>query len=585
VDLRSLPIPVRLVLAVSVPALALLVLVGFQVREQGERADAATEELSRTDALETLTAVQTANVLPELATLRQRVDRSGGGSFLTDLLIDSMWQQLVAEYVAADESRSELSSEAARFVGPEATAAFEAQRGAVGALVTAIGDGQGLTDDLIAAATDTRNDADLALARIAADSTSSAWIIYVGAIDAGRSVVAEYAYVSATLIGLDVADEDRLAEFGGIRTNATERVVMGLDPDLQQQVEAVLDSDELAEWETAVTAARAVAGGRADPWSILDVGMLTEPAFALQREILVITDEAVDRVRSGLLETQADAVGQRRTLLILTGLLLAVTVILTVLILRSVLSPLRKLSRRVADLAEGRIDGPRIDHGRKDSLAQLGDTIEDVADGLRHLGQQFEAMVEGDLDAASLATPAPGLVGQFVQDWVQEVREASGNLKAEATLDELTGLLNRRGLSDQLGRMAGGPEIGVVYIDLDKFKAVNDVYGHRHGDAVLKVVARRLMGFVRDDDPVCRLGGDEFVLLVTGVTREDMPIFISRLELGLSEPISFEGTVHQVGCSIGVGWLGPGDLLEPVLEEADKRMLKAKADNPDRIPR
>ncbi len=572
-------------MAVSVPVVALLIAIGFQVNARSVTAREATDELTRIETLETLATLQTASVLPDLGVLRQEMSAEGNGSFLIEMVVSGYGEMLGGAYLGADDARAEMSVAASGNITAEAEQVFDRQRETSEALLETFVGGQPLTDELIADAELARMEADLAFAELAVGSASDAWITYIGAIDAGRSTAVEYAYVMSSLIGLGAIDEARLAELGGIRSNATQRVIMGLQPDLQIQVQNVLTSDSMDVWDAAVAAAREIVAGRAEPWQINDVATLTGDAFQLQLQIDTITAEAVDRVRSELVTVETDAKSERTRLLLLAAALLAITAGLTVWILQSVMSPLRRLTKRAAELADGEIDGPRVDHGRHDALAELGETIEDVAEGLRHLGQQFEAMAEGNLDDVSLESAGPGFVGEFVQDWVQEVRQASDALTAEALHDELTGLLNRRGLMRHLGRMAGGPEVAVVYVDLDKFKAVNDQHGHHAGDAVLKVIGQRLLGFVRTEDPVCRLGGDEFVLLVSGVDRQDMPIFISRIELGLSEPISFEGTRHSVGCSVGVGWLGPGDLLEPILEEADRAMLEVKSRRGESIPR
>ncbi len=588
-NLRLLPIPHRLALAVSVPVAALLIVVGLGVNARSDTARQAADELARIETLETLAKLQADNVLPDLADLHLRALAEGEGSFLIETLIGGFWEQTRADFVLADEVRAQTQTDGGQVTDAQVAAdiaqAFDTQRQTVDDLSAAMAGQSELSAQLLAEAHQARLEADLALSRLADGSTSGVWMTLASAIDAERSAVIEDAYVMATLAGLKVADEYHLADIGAARTNAARLLAMSLDPDLQDRLQAASDSDANQEWGRAVTAAGTVAGGQAEPWSIIDVGGLAGPAVQRGEALDAMTAEAIEQVRSGLAAVETGATNERRALLGLTGLLLLITAGVTALVVQSVLSPLRRVTQRVSDLADGTLDGPRLDHGEHDALAELGNSIEDVAAGLQHLGQQFEAMADGDLDDPSLESAAPGVMGAFVQDWVREVSEAGDNLKAEATHDQLTGLLNRQGLAAHLGHMAGGPEIAVIYLDLDNFKLVNDVHGHRHGDAVLRVVARRLLGFVREDDPVCRLEGDQFVLLVTGVGRDDIPIFTSRVELGLSEPISFEGTVHTIGCSIGVGWLEPGDLLEPILQEADKRMLEAKANDEDRIPR
>ena len=146
------------------------------------------------------------------------------------------------------------------------------------------------------------------------------------------------------------------------------------------------------------------------------------------------------------------------------------------------------------------------------SWPRLGATIEAVADGLRHLERQIMAMTVGDLDDPSLRLAAPGPVGAFVQQRVDDLRLASGRLRLAASSDPLTGVLNRRALTAAfLGRGPRTGDLAVLYLDLDRFKAVNDQHGHHHGDAVLQAVAARLSRLVREGDLVARIGGDEFI--------------------------------------------------------------------------
>ncbi|ONH31718.1 diguanylate cyclase domain-containing protein [Pseudofrankia asymbiotica] len=148
--------------------------------------------------------------------------------------------------------------------------------------------------------------------------------------------------------------------------------------------------------------------------------------------------------------------------------------------------------------------------------------------------------------------------------------------------DPLTGLLNRPALLDRLDRglrRAGRDQriIGVLFLDLDGFKSVNDTLGHQAGDDLLRTVATRLSGVVRPGDVVGRLAGDEFVVLCEGADGpEDLLTVGKRVLTALDEPIELGRTV-QLGGSVGIAWSGP-ELAdaEELLNAADMAMYAAK---------
>lgn len=164
-------------------------------------------------------------------------------------------------------------------------------------------------------------------------------------------------------------------------------------------------------------------------------------------------------------------------------------------------------------------------------------------------------------------------------------------LAAQAATDPLTGLSNRthtmRMLAGALGRARrGGQTVGLLFVDLDGFKAVNDTHGHRAGDAVLRTVGLRLAAHIREGDFAGRLGGDEFVVGIESVPDEAAAtVLAQRLVAALSEPIEIEaGGWAQVGASIGIA-LGRGGETdaEGLLHDADLAVYAAKAAGRGRV--
>ncbi len=149
----------------------------------------------------------------------------------------------------------------------------------------------------------------------------------------------------------------------------------------------------------------------------------------------------------------------------------------------------------------------------------------------------------------------------------------------QANTDALTGLANRRGVMQKLeAAFKSRSQLALFYIDLDKFKPVNDQYGHEAGDAVLKRVAELFLACARDTDVVARLGGDEFIIIYMGLT--DRAILEQRankiLEV-INEPIWLGDIRVKLGASIGIT-VAPqdGSTVEALLNASDETMYAVK---------
>jgi diguanylate cyclase len=149
--------------------------------------------------------------------------------------------------------------------------------------------------------------------------------------------------------------------------------------------------------------------------------------------------------------------------------------------------------------------------------------------------------------------------------------------------DALTGLPNRVLFEQSLdsGLMQAkrhGWGLAVLFIDIDKFKEVNDTYGHSMGDKVLSMVADRLQSAVREEDTVSRWAGDEFVCLLLEVKKEaDVTRLAANMVDRISEPFEFDGTVLSIGVSIGIAiYPADGETADILFKNADTAMYKAK---------
>ena len=159
-------------------------------------------------------------------------------------------------------------------------------------------------------------------------------------------------------------------------------------------------------------------------------------------------------------------------------------------------------------------------------------------------------------------------------------------MRHEALHDPLTGLANRTLLRDRLEHALARSAreklpTGVLFIDLDEFKVVNDHYGHGAGDAVLAEVAARLRAAVRPADTVARWGGDEFVVVCEDVDREAALALGRRLEETIRRPLRLDAGVHRLSASIGIA-LGRED-PQALLAGADAAVYRAKAAGRGRV--
>jgi diguanylate cyclase (GGDEF)-like protein/PAS domain S-box-containing protein len=180
--------------------------------------------------------------------------------------------------------------------------------------------------------------------------------------------------------------------------------------------------------------------------------------------------------------------------------------------------------------------------------------------------------------------PAVGglvLTGRDVTDRTQLVAQ----LAHQALHDQLTGLANRQLFTDRLEqalrRRAARPDdqVALLYIDLDRFKQINDTLGHAAGDRLLQTVAGRLTMMLRGADTAARLGGDEFAILLDGISGlEEASSIAGRLNAALAEPITLNGDVVSPSASIGVAAVSPSSdaRTDVLLANADAAMYAAK---------
>jgi diguanylate cyclase (GGDEF)-like protein len=186
-------------------------------------------------------------------------------------------------------------------------------------------------------------------------------------------------------------------------------------------------------------------------------------------------------------------------------------------------------------------------------------------------------------------TPIEG--GGFVTTYldVTEQRRNQALIAYMAHHDTLTNLPNRVLFTDRLQTAIALAKrsglIAVHYLDIDNFKPVNDTLGHQAGDMLLRAIARRLGGAVRENDTVARLGGDEFAIVQTGISESLHAAVLARRVLEqLSSPFEVAGHAVQVGVSIGIA-LSPRDgiTIDEILIKADAALYRSKTNGRGRF--
>lgn len=171
-----------------------------------------------------------------------------------------------------------------------------------------------------------------------------------------------------------------------------------------------------------------------------------------------------------------------------------------------------------------------------------------------------------------------GIVRDITERW-----KAQNQLKQLSQYDYLTGLPNRSLFNDRISHALSNAKrlknhLALMFIDLDKFKEVNDTLGHAAGDQLLVTVAKRIQECIRESDTASRLSGDEFTVILQNIKNESDAVLIAEKILkSLSQPVDLDGNQTSISCSIGIS-LYPNDArtAEELIQEADSAMYRAK---------
>ena len=308
---------------------------------------------------------------------------------------------------------------------------------------------------------------------------------------------------------------------------------------------------------------------------------------AIEDHVDLVAQTSVELERRA--EAVVDAASADRDRAVLRAMLFALTAALFVgVAMRWIVQPLRSIADRAKRILDGDLDatGPAV------ALREIRDAeraLDQAARNIQLAERQAIALAKADLDADVLSEPPRGRLDTALHSAFERLRGSIAEredyrerLRHEAEHDPLTGLPNRPAilwrLERSLARAARSRRpIAVLFIDVDKFKRINDQLGHAAGDHVLRAVARRIVEAVRPTDHVGRLAGDEFVVVTDGVDGAERAIEIAeRVRATVMDPLEVGASWLSPTISIGVAVSSGSIDADELLRDADLALYRAK---------
>lgn len=363
-------------------------------------------------------------------------------------------------------------------------------------------------------------------------------------------------------------------------------------PEQQRVLRELLGAPAVASFDELKRAILQVSGSgqdvTRDAWlarTEIRLTALTEVTDAFLAELLVQVDASVSQA-------------QRQYSMILTR---SVLVVLAVAIgawfvTRSISVPLRRLSVAARSASVGRLTAVDASPSR-DAIGDIGRAYQELTAYMYQVSMSAEQIARGDLDQEIRPRSAEDRLGTALQSMTsqlssmvsrsrrrsRELAETVDELQETVARDSLTGLVSRARFEELMAeRVAAcrpiGRAFGVLFIDLDGFKPVNDTLGHDVGDTLLREVARRLSGAVRDHDTVARIGGDEFTVLLNDPRDVDALRQTARRVVEMVRiPYQVAGQEVRIGASVGLArYPDHGGTSAELLRAADQAMYQAK---------
>lgn len=293
-----------------------------------------------------------------------------------------------------------------------------------------------------------------------------------------------------------------------------------------------------------------------------------------------------------LAERSVAAENDNRMVLITVLFVAVATVVVALVVARSIARPLITLRGQAERISSGELTAEPLDLEGPSDVREVTASVNDMAATLARVDEHMEALATSDLEQGLELTGLPGKVGASMRDSMERVAALTRRLRAsevrlaeEARIDDLTGLPNRFAVLEYLSLLLDQAsqgqvefdDIGVMFVDVDGFKSVNDTHGHAVGDVVLREIGRRLGASIRPVDFVARLGGDEFLVVVTdAVTDDALHAFGERLIAAIEQPYEVGDQLFAVSASVGVTVVVNGDDSLTAIDRADAAVYQAK---------
>ena len=281
---------------------------------------------------------------------------------------------------------------------------------------------------------------------------------------------------------------------------------------------------------------------------------------------------------------------EERTRLTVLGLIMIglVSIVFGAFVIRSFARPLTRLRLEAERISRGVLRPRALQPTGPVDVRRVTAAVNEMSGTLTLVDEHMKALAAGDVRAGGSLRELPGEVGASMRESVELVTELTSRLQSsearlveQARHDSLTGLPNRFAVLEHLDQMlaSSGPaeRCGVMFIDLDGFKSVNDTHGHAVGDTVLRLVARRLRELTRDRDFVARLGGDEFIVVAVDHAGPEVLISLGERIIGeIEQPYSVGDQLFTISASVGVATVEDGDDSMRAIERADAAVYQAK---------
>ncbi|MDO8391683.1 MAG: GGDEF domain-containing protein [Actinomycetota bacterium] len=423
-----------------------------------------------------------------------------------------------------------------------------------------------------------------------------------------RSFVYAFHYLtdglSAVIDSANATDGTQMYEMvasSGAFNSAIERLATILTPDRAAGLAEVLALPSFAAVEAAQTR-----------WllAVSDAVLTTQSVAARAEAVAAVSDLLVAsfqrmndlqgygltflREEAALTEqVQAQAQASERNAIMWAVVAIGATLVLLVLVVWSVLRPVRALLRSSEQVREGDLDVPTVRPTGPTDIRTLTQTFNEMVVTLRAFDAQVQRMARGETDVDQ---PLPGPLGQTLRDSVDHLLDVTNELHrseaaavVQARTDALTGLANRTAVLEHLAeigaatRTSGEPG-AIVYLDLDGFKNVNDTQGHGAGDRILRQIGTRLQ-HACPNCVVARMGGDEFIVLIERAGNiERVEAFAQQLIGLVSQPCEArDGQQFMLTASAGVTLVdGECQPLE-CIAQADSAVYRAKEEGRSRV--